>query len=414
MGSSKNLLMTSLMDSERENGSRPLTPDRLQEVAGGLVEHETMERVLADTHWDYQRRDTSAGTAYVFARPVSLLESMRINPADYQNHRHTLGISETDGEMRLTYLVLRDVHSNELGMLPRIESALRGRGRITRRDFSDDELAFVDRIWLPSAEIGEALGISTGHAEAKVTDILRPRRLANRTELLTLGLKEGFLNPDLEAWRRPVGLSPLQASVLRRSHLEIAPMAHELGIKTKSASNALAQCYRKTGARIRRELILIGLANGQCCLDELPTPEMEPKLTSLRQEMLALVDRSYEAIAEQSGDSKSTISNRYVRLYETLGLSNMNELVAYAFREGHIDNRIDARLADVFSRRQRQVVERLMDDNDEIAASLDISKSVVVHHLVEAKRRAEVDSRSGLVAYGLRAGLIDPETARRG
>ncbi|MEX1113220.1 MAG: LuxR C-terminal-related transcriptional regulator [Patescibacteria group bacterium] len=402
------------MDSERETMSRPVTPDMLEEVAGGVVEHETIERVLADTHWDYRRHDTNAGTAHVFARPVSLLESMRIDPADYQNHRHALGIGETDGEMRLTYLVLRDVHSDELGTLPRIESALRGRGRITRRDFSDDELVFVDRIWLPSAEIGEALGISAGHISTKITDVLRPRRLANRTELLVLGLKEGFLDPDLETWRRPdVRLSPLQSSVLRLAHLKIAPMARELGIEIKSANNALSQCYRKTGARTRGELVLVGLANGQCHLDELPTPEMEPVLTPLEQEMLAMADRSYGTIVAQSGDSKSTISNRYVRLYETLGLSNMNELVAYTFREGYIDNRIDPRFADVFSRRQRQVVERLMDDNDEIAAALGISTSVVVHHLVEAKRKAGVDARAELVAYGLRAGLIDPDTAGR-
>lgn len=402
--------MKTVTNPEREPEPRPLTRESLQETGEGVLQDEVIDEVLAGTWWEHRRRHTSVGTAHVLTRPVTLLESVRIDPEAYQNHRHTFGITQPNGERSLTYVVLRNVHSSDLLRLPEIESTLQGAGRIRREDFSEAELELTDRIWLPTPEIGQALGMSRGAVRSSVTSLLRRWRLTNRTELLVLGLKEGFLNPDLETWRGSWSrLSPLESKVIRRMHFETPDLADESKTTIRSVHSAISSCFKKTGLRTRGEMVLAALANGECRLDELRTPPMEVRLNDLAQEMLRLVDQSFNSIVEQTGARKTTISNRYQRICETLGLGSLEELAVYAFREGYLDNQVDARLADVFSERQRQVTEQATRTNRQIAENLGIGEGVIKHHIARAKRKAGVDSRPGLVVYGLRAGLIDPE-----
>ncbi|MEX2043569.1 MAG: helix-turn-helix transcriptional regulator [Patescibacteria group bacterium] len=393
--------------SEAENGPRMLTVERTEQVREGIVTEEAIAEALADTRWDHRRHSVRSGTAHVLTCPVTLLESVRLNPRDYQNHRHTLGFTGSDGEPVLTYLVLGELHTNELRKLPKIEAELRGRGQVTREHFTPDELRLADRIWLPTAEIGHAIGKGRNATCSEITALLRRFHVANRGQLLVLGLKEGFLNPPLEQWCKPrKPLSPLQAQVAGHAHFAGPEIAEMLDAPIKSVHSAIDQGYEKTGARTRGELILAALAGGECRLEDLPSPEA--KLTPLEHDMLPLADRSLEAASGLTGATKTTLSNRFQRICEKLGLPDREMLVVHAFGEGHIENAVDETLAEVLSRRQREVVELLMYGNDRTAGLLELSKSVVVHHLVEAKKKAGVDSRVELVAYGLRAGLIDP------
>lgn len=398
------------MNLERANESGVLSRERIREAGEGVIDDETIDELLTDTYWDHERHSTSVGTAHVFTRPVTLLESVRINPENYQNHRHVLGITQPNGEQLLTYMVLRNVHVRDLLTLPGIESALEGKRQITREDFSDTELALLDRIWLPTSEISTDPRSSKGVVNGQIATILRRLRLKNRTELLILGLQEGFINPELENWRGPwPKLNLKQTDALRSAHLSGPDMAEALGITHAQASKRIMQCYAETGARTRGELILGALANGEFRLDELKIPSRKVRLNSMQLEMLSLIDRPKRIIMKRTGASAAAVKRRYAIIGERLGLATREEQAVYAFREGLVDNGIDPNLSDVFTERQREIIESFFEGTKGTAKKLGISRRAVSGHILKAKRRAGVHTRAGLVIYGLRAGLIDPD-----
>lgn len=375
-----------------------------------IVGNETIDELLEGLPWSCERRRVGRSTAYAFSRPVNLLESMRVDPAAYRDQRHILGITQPNGEQFLTYVAMHQVHAEDLRTLARIEAELAGHGAVTRADFTDKELPFVDRVWLGHATIREELGMSKGGIDAGFTDILRRWRLRNRTELLIFGLTQGFLNPRLEDWRGPWGpLSPRRSAAMRRAHHTTTEVAAEFGITEHGVNDIYEACYRITGLENRPQLVLGALANGECALADLRPPERKIKLSETDRQMLGLVDKPYAEVTKVTKAQKSTISNRYQRICEVLGYDTREQLTVYAFRKGYIENGIDPRLADIFTPRQREVAGLSPHDNDEIAEILGISRSVVDHHVTEAQRRIGVFWRPALVAYGLRAGLISPQ-----
>lgn len=398
------------MNAERENESKPLIRERVREAGEGVIKDEAIEELLAGTYWSHDRRPTSVGTAHVFTRPVTLLESVRINPEDYHNHRHTIGITRPDGEPLLTYMVLLNVHYSDLLKLPNIESALGGRRQVIREDFSDAELNILDQVWLPTAEISTEPCSSEGSVNEQIATILRRLGLKNRTELLVLGLHEGFINLELERWCGPwPKLNPKQTDVLRLAHFSGPEVAETLAVPYAHVGKRIGECYAETGARTRGELILGALANGEFRLSELPAPSRRVQLNPMQCEMLSLIDQPRGVIVRKTGASAAAVKRRYAIIKERLGLTTREELAVYAFREGLVDNQIDSDLSNVFTARQREIVENFFEGTGRTANKLGISRRAMSGHILKAKGRAGVHTRSGLVIYGLRAGLIDPD-----
>lgn len=397
------------MYSEREQGFGALTAELVRQPEERQVGDEAIDKLLHGTAWDYQPHRIRAGTAHVFTRPATLLESVRLDPERYRNDRHTLGFTGPDGERLLTYLVLRDVRTDDLRTLPEIESELRGAGRIRREDFAEPELRIIDRIWRPPSEIAEELGVSRKVVNIHTSHALRRAGVASRAGLTVVGLQEGFFTPDLEAWQtsRP-RLSDKQAEVVRLAYLPSSEIGQALGISRHSVVSRLMGCYRKTGTNNRSELILASLANGECRLSELTPPRVDAALTARQEELVSLSGHSMAEIGALAGISEQSVSTHFHKIRAKLRVTTQAQVVQYAFREGYLGE-ADESLADVFDEEEAQVVRCLLGGNREIAERLSTSPTVVKQLLLRAKEKAGVESRMALVAYGLRAGLIEAE-----
>lgn len=77
---------------------------------------------------------------------------------------------------------------------------------------------------------------------------------------------------------------------------------------------------------------------------------------------------------------------------------------------GRVETHVESTNLDVLTQREREVLRLLAEDqsNDEIAEQLAISKHTVARHRENVMRKLELHSRSELVKYAIRKGLISP------
>jgi DNA-binding CsgD family transcriptional regulator len=375
----------------------------------GAVKEGAVDRVLKESPWHRGTRRTTSGTVNIFTRKVSLLEKARLNPDGYQNHQHVLGFSEVAGAEVLTYLTLRSIHADDLRRLANIDQELSGNGEVRPEDLDEIERSVLDRLWLPRDMAREELGMIPSEMEQHLTRLTRRFQASTRNELLVIGLKEGFLDIDLEPFKRDrwPRFTPTQSVVLRWAHLRSPDIGRAVGISADSAKMRLRECYAKTKTRTRGELILAALANGECRLDEFRIESKERGLTELEHTALGMVDQPVPEVAEKVRSSDHAVVQVHKELRSKLGLRTHDQLIAYAFLNGHIENTVDRSLADTLTEDERQLVSLTLLGNEKIGKRFGVLKNRISQRTRPIRRAVGATDRREFVLFGLRSGLID-------
>lgn len=405
--------MSSHIDRLDSDGLPHLSAERVRKGAEGVIEEEDVADLIP-VGWTYTTRETKVGPVHVFTRPVTAAEAEQVDFERYQNHRHMLGVTEGDDMELLTYVVLRHVHTEDHRALERLESDLDSRCRLTREDFKEIDLTILDNIWLPSEELCALVGMERQAVENRVARIADRFEVATRAEILVECLREGIVTPDWERWKRDDWpfFTTKQSEVLRLAHWKSPHIGEALGYSTRGVRNRIVECYKKTGTSTRAELILAALANNEFRVSELKK-RVEPRpLTASQRKALEVADLPPDEIEERTGMSRSSIHQTNFKLRSRLGLENNDQLIAYAFLHGCIDNEVDDSLAEKLPEEYRQIMAVILIGNRKLMARYQVSEAAISRRIRAMQEAVGVADRRELILYGLRSGLIDLSQVR--
>lgn len=374
-----------------------------------------IESFLSGTAWSYAERITTQSRVHLLSRGVTALESSRVGDGEkYASARRSLAFSSSPDEGRSLHVVaLRGVVGDDLTLLSQIDAELGGSQVIPRASFIPSELEVLDQSWKFSVEIADDLKLHPKTVDALITQTRYRLGVANRASLFVLGLQEGFINPPIENWEgRTLDLTKRQRDLLPYVHLEAWQIAERLHTSTAATHMAISRSYTKTGTRTRSELIMAALADSLIDLNAMPVERTPKQLTASETHLLTKIDRPVLEVAAEEGVVPKTIDSHYWAAANRLGLRNRAALLLYAIRTGHLEVEQDPDLKRAFTDRQQEVAGLLHLTCAEMAEHLGLQPTGVRMRLAGMYRQTGCANRNELMLYAVRAGLLDPASAR--
>ncbi len=245
--------------------------------------------------------------------------------------------------------------------------------------------------------------------------------------------------PERIGWQRSI-LTAREAEVfgLIERGLTNAAIAAELGVAEMTVKNHVAAILRRlhVSNRVaairhvddeRRVMAIPPTESAQAALPAAtqscaPQPELSPKAAQRirlskadRAVLELLVDGLPTAtMCKRLGLSESTVKNRLVRTYRTLGVGNRAEAVSRVLNERLLEAPPDEpRRTLELSRRQHDVLELLPHGltNEQIGRRLGISAESVKDHVAAVYRKLGVSNRTAVCMRAVVLGLLDATAA---
>jgi DNA-binding NarL/FixJ family response regulator len=234
---------------------------------GSLLPPEIQNYVVEGTEARAERLN-GAGRAIYGDEDIIPLSSIQAEVFDQIPDRTVIrGSDYFDSELadRGTERLLSSVKQGLLERSPDPEEADdtdRPPEEVFRKYLSPREVEVVALLYRANDDLARALGVAESTVRTHLSNLLHKLELRHSAELAILAAQEGVLDLDTIPLGRTDGLPKRQLELLRNfsDSYEERAKAMQVGVSTVAAhSNSL---FKRTGARHRRELALMGFKDG--------------------------------------------------------------------------------------------------------------------------------------------------------